>query len=482
MRALARYTRPDEYAHRPSSKGYFFNAQHILNRTVIHNIKTYGTPFPLEKDLPQETILYRINAFINEHPTILFTRNHISQRDGTLKVRPVYAVDDLFLTLESMLTFPLMTEMRKPTSCLMYGLETIRGSNVYLDRLAQSGRFLSFFTIDWSGFDQHLPFTIIKTFYHTFLPMLLVINAGYQPTHDYPNTDMPESDMAQRLINLLTFLYLWFTNMTFLSADGYAFRRLLAGVCSGLFNTQLLDSYGNIFLLIDGMIEYGFTDAVISSIILFVLGDDNSGFTYLSISELEEFILWFEAYSKRRWNMTLSKSKSVITVLRHKIETLGYTCNFGKPTRDIGKLVAQLCYPEHEIKYKTMSARAIGMAYASCGQDVTFHDFCRDVYFTFLPYSEITQDNIVQMQNYLPSYFKMFDDLTLIINFTEFPTLLSIQRLVSRYHGPLQYAPKWNFNHFINAPDVVPPSSKTLFEYMNENDLSFPDHITLPPV
>lgn len=107
----------------------------------------------------------RLNLHINQYPTIMYTRNHISKRTGPLKQRPVYAVDDLFLTIETMLTFPLLVQARHHDSCIMYGLEAIRKSNVYLDLIVQ--KYKSFFTIDWSSFDQTVPRCITGSTFRT---------------------------------------------------------------------------------------------------------------------------------------------------------------------------------------------------------------------------------------------------------------------------------------------------------------------------
>lgn len=125
-RVHATYSHVLEYALRPFSKGYFFNTTHEYARSFIHNIKTTGLPFRLKNPSP-ETIASTLRNFFLERPTLLFTRNHISDRDGILKQRPVYAVDDLFLIIESMLTFPLLVMARTPDCCIMQGLETIRG-------------------------------------------------------------------------------------------------------------------------------------------------------------------------------------------------------------------------------------------------------------------------------------------------------------------------------------------------------------------
>lgn len=487
INAHSKYSAPDTYKSRPTSKGYYINAFAEYARPIIHNIKQTGIPFPWTPpvdDTSETTLIKELNRFLNEFPTLLFTRNHISDKDGKLKQRPVYAVDELFSSIESMLAFPLICQARKMSCCIMYGLETIRGSNIFLDQVAQWMNFRSFFTIDWSSFDQLVPRVITDIFFKYFLPSLIVISHGYQPTFEYPTyPDLDEHNMYYRMNNLLTFLHFWYNNMTFLSLDGFGYRRTSAGVPSGLFLTQYLDSFVNLFLLIDGLIEFECTDYDIEQILLFIMGDDNSGFTHWSISKLEQFIEFFEAYALKRWNMVLSKTKSTITVLRNKIETLGYQCNFGKPKRPIPKLVAQLCYPEHGPKDKYMSARAIGMAYASCGEDTTFYQLCRDVYYTFLPYAEDYRkiEVLEHIISHLPGQFKMLDAYAENIKLDHFPTLLEIQTLVSTWQGPLDFQPKWNRAHFVTNPDVVPPSAKTMADYRQEHDLTPTDPYLIPP-
>jgi len=269
--------------------------------------------------------------------------------------------------------------------------------------------------------------------------------------------------------NLLHFLHLWYNNMTFLSADGHAFRRLFAGVPSGLYLTQFLDSFGNLYLLIDGMLEYGFTADQIKDMLLFVLGDDNSGFTHWSFLTLTDFVTFLESYALSRWNMTLSKTKSVLTTLRDKIETLSYQCNYGNPKRPIDKLVAQLCYPEHGMRYATMSARAIGLAFAACGQDVKFHAFCQDVHAMYSPFLSLSKIDALQIARIIsPS------DTTLELDydFSVFPSISSIRARISSYAGPLPYATKWNYAHFMRDPDYATPSYKTMRMYETEHCLT----------
>jgi hypothetical protein len=475
-RAHAKFSHPEEYATKPTSKGYYYNAFHEYSRYIVHLIKETGYPFEFtfddppteEQDLKFKT---KLNEFMNSYPTLLFTRNHISEVHGNLKQRPVYAVDELFILIETMLLFPLLVQARSPDSCIMYGLETIRGSNVYLDKIAQ--KFSSFFTIDWSSFDQRLPRLITDIFFTHFLPSLIIIDGAYTPTYEYPTyPDLTEHSLYKKMDNLLHFLHLWFNNMTFVTQDGYGFRRTHAGIPSGHLATQYLGSFGNLFLLIDALIEFNCTDIEIEDLLLFIMGDDNSGFTHWSINKLEQFIDFLEPYAVTRYNMVLSKTKSVITTLRNRIETLSYTCNFGSPQRSISKLVAQLCYPERYLNLKFMSSRAIGIAYASCGSDPTFHELCNDVYEMYLPFQtdDLTSDELVKS---LPSQFTYMEDILPLLDLSKFPTLTEVQKLIDHYHGPLSYAPKWNYYHFKKSPIYTPPTFKTMNDYRKEHNIPF---------
>jgi hypothetical protein len=117
-KAYSHFSHPETYKDKPSSKGYFFNASKHENRFTIHRIKDTG--YPAKTFLPDDPTDEQLTTFLDEmkdfflsYPTMLFTRNHISDRSKTLKVRPVYAVDELFLDIELMLTFPATVQARK---------------------------------------------------------------------------------------------------------------------------------------------------------------------------------------------------------------------------------------------------------------------------------------------------------------------------------------------------------------------------------
>lgn len=478
IRSHAYYARSEIYKQKPTSKGYFFNSTFVLNGAITHHVKHHKLPFRPSKHYSQSE-QEMLKKWIMTRPTMIFTRNHISERDKGLKQRPVYAVDDLFLTFEVMLTLPLLCQARKMDCCIMYGLETIRGGNHYLDHIAKQYR--SYFTLDWSSFDQRLPWNIVDIYYTDFLESLIVINKDYQNTYSYPDdNDQDPIHLFNKMSKLLEFTHLWYRNMVFVTADGFAYTRTKAGVPSGQFNTQYIDSFGNLYIIIDAMIEYGFSDHQIESIRLFIMGDDNSGFTHMNIQELEDFIEWIEVYAFERWNMVLSKTKSVITSMRNKIETLSYECNFGMPIRPIGKLVAQLAYPEHGPNPAYMSYRAIGIAYAAAGMDSEFHNFCHDIYEKFKEHAKpLTEDVKRKIGKHLPGYFKILDDYFEFVNLEKFPTIHEVRNVYSEWKGPLKFTPKWDESHFSDPPDLDIPDAITIADYRKIHNIPRPSVVHL---
>lgn len=467
-RALAKLTANDAYRLKPTSKGYFVNATNITHRLQIHNMKHYLCPQAPEYPRPYDTI-YHWKRFIAKRATMLHTRNHISTE--VPKARPVYNVDPLFLKMEAMLTFPAMVQTRPIESCLLYSLETIRGGCHYLDHTARD--YSSYFTIDWSSFDQRVPRTITDIYYTDFLERLLVVSHGYSPTIDHhPTTYQPTDVFFKKMSNLLHCLHEWYNSMVFVTADGYAYQRLFAGIPSGLLNTQFLDSFVNLYVILDGLLEQGFTVEEIQTMRFFIMGDDNSAFTHLPIEKLEKFIQELERYALQRWNMTLSQTKSIITSLRHRIEVLGYRTNHGMPYRNLDKLVAQLAYPEHGLKTKYMSYRALGIAYAAAGQCEIFHEFCRDVYIQFLAdKADLTFEIQEKLLKHVAGPLKALDNHFELIDYTHFPSIQEVRNVYKEWLGTLKYEPKWDFSYFLTNPFFDDEDAITMKQFREQNNI-----------
>jgi len=262
--------------------------------------------------------------------------------------------------------------------------------------------------------------------------------------------------------------------MVFISYDGYAYVRLLGGVPSGLLNTQALDSFGNLYIILDCMLEFGFTHSEIRNMIFFIMGDDNIFFARENFMRICAFMLFLEQYASSRHRMILSILKSVWTTLRSKIEVLGYTNNYGLPTRDIGKLVAQLAFPERPVPHNKNwmhAARAIGLAYASCGQDHSFHLLC---YLVFQKYKPADQQQVTARQfsravKYTVSSLLDLDPDLGSIDFPEFPSLSAVRTLVQHHHGFFSETDKWKDTIFLDPPSTNDPSIITLDQWLQSH-------------
>jgi len=78
------------------------------------------------------------------------------------------------------------------------------------------------------------------------------------------------------------------------------------------------------------------------------------------------------------------------------------------------------------------------------------------------------------------------DETAVLSLFTEpitFPSIHEVRQKISSYAGPLEYAPKWNYAHFILDPDditspveaddyvIIPPFAQTMYEFEQIHNL-----------
>nr|WNH24519.1 RNA-dependent RNA polymerase [Heterobasidion partitivirus 23] len=501
-----------DYSERPQSKGFFYNVFLIIARTMIHYIKYTGLPFDNDVINPVTDYHEKLFYWFMRYPTQLFVRSQISPLDK-LKVRPVYNAPMLFLFLEAMLTLPLMAMCRLPENCMLWGFETIRGGMAELNRI--SSGFTTFIMIDWSRFDQLAPFAIIYHFWCTFLPSLLRVDRGWMPTQQYRTylhkqaftdkhfnhektnpryqkylrslhvTYAPHILMFSFVIfNLCSFIWLWYCRMVFITPDGIGYVRLLAGVPSGIFMTQILDSFVNLFLFIDALLEFGFSPDEIRLIRLFIQGDDNIAFFVGDFERIFAFYEWLPDYALTRWHMIISIDKSSITRLRNKIEVLGYRNNNGMPSRDPAKLVATLAYPERipagSQMYLILMMRAIGLAYANAGHSSEFHSMCQRSYNDARVKSGLTLPELTQVKiDYRKlGFFEIFSTTMAELNdivvtdLSRFPDFYDIRANLYNWHGPHTVYPMWP-RHFNDTLSSVqdPTECITLLDIMQQNGL-----------
>nr|BBU59842.1 RNA dependent RNA polymerase [Rosellinia necatrix partitivirus 17] len=505
-----------DYSERPLSKGYFFNTFLLTCRTIVHNIKYYGFPFKTDLDIDDPDVLQKSRFWFMKYPTMMFVRSQISKIDK-LKVRPVYNVPMLFLFLEAMITLALMAQCRKPENCLLWGYETIRGGMQELNRVALD--FTVYMMLDWSRFDQLAPYEVVYHFWCTYLPQIIRVDRGWMPTEFYSsaehkvNFDLKDKNYADTpkyarfrsklsglyapqvimfsfiMYNLLSFLWFWYVNMVYVTPDGFGFVRLLAGVCSGLFMTQISDSFINAFLIIDAMLSFGFTEDEIRLIRMFIQGDDNILYFLGDFERVFAFYEWLPQYSLDRWHMIISVDKSSITRLRQRIEVLGYKNMNGMPHRDTSKLVATLAYPERYVtgpKWPIiMMSRAIGIAYANAGHSREVHDLCQRAYKHARKLSGLTHDELKSVEidygrlGMFEIFSVMIDEYESIVvtNLSVFPDFYDIRNNLRFWHGPHTVYPMWP-RHFLDDLSTIQDEDEliTLHDVMQSGGFTIRKH------
>nr|AWK23472.1 RNA-dependent RNA polymerase [Human blood-associated partitivirus] len=472
-----------DYANGPTKKSWFINAHLFHDRATVHNIKLFALPFRPYPDEKRNNTLLQL--WFQKIPTELLVRSHISHPDK-LKVRPVYNAPMIYLRIEMMLFYPLLAQARKKECCIMYGLETIRGGMSLIEQLASAMK--SFLMIDWSRFDHLAPFPLIDFLFEDWLPTKINVDSGYAKIRNYQdhvhsfkaqaqklnawlesNIDETHPDIgvfAHKVTNLISFLQRWYKEMIFITPDGFAYRRQFAGVPSGILMTQFFDSFVNLTILLDGLIEFGFKDDEIKDFVLLIMGDDNVALTNVSALKILEFLEWFTDYSLIRFGMKINIDKSSSTSIRRKIEVLGYQNHYGTPSRSISKLVGQLAYPERHVTDVDMCMRAIGFAYTACGKDTTFHSFCRKVFHYYYAKVNIPIDQLFETGKFgLPGTFFAYKDIASHIKLDHFPSIDEVRELVSSHQGFLTEEPLWNYNYFLHPPAPNRSDSLTLYEY-----------------
>lgn len=263
--------------------------------------------------------------------------------------------------------------------------------------------------------------------------------------------------------------------MVFISTDGYSYRRTECGIPSGLMNTQILDSFCNLCLIYDAMIECSkLEDEEIKEMFILVQGDDSLIFTKRSEFWIYEFLLFMETYICERWGSILNKDKTSRGRDIHDIEFLGYKINTGHPEKSIDKLVAQLLLPERRFNRTTQASRAVGMAMAATGSDYNFHQLCSAIYSDNIKYFKLSERAKLEFQRKIdPSESGELQHLIIDDSGTvQFPGRDEVKKEFRYWKGPLNYEPRWNTAHFLGEyPDQAFRRFKTMSQYEAEHDI-----------
>lgn len=384
-------------------------------------------------------------------PMLLHTKTAIVKKDDPDKMRTIWGCSKPWIIADTMLWWEYIAWMKlNPGSTpMLWGYETFTGGWFRLNAELHCGFIKkSFVTLDWKRFDKRAYFSLIAQIM-TVARRFLDFTKGYSPTKDYPAYPDWDDNKASRLDNLYSWTLenLFHAPIVLPNKDMYS--RKFAGIPSGLFITQLLDSWYNYVLLATLLHCMGYNPA---HCIIKVQGDDSiiRLCVLLPPNVHEVFLLRLSELALNRFNAVVSVEKSEIRNRLDGCEVLSYRNNRGLPHRDEIAMLGQFYHtkaknPTPEI---TM-AQAIGFAYASCGNHRRVYMVLKDIW------------DFYERQGYRPNpagltlvFGDSPDRAGLPHQVDHFPTLDEIRQYFtsSEYRNVENESKTWPMSHFLNAP------------------------------
>jgi len=303
-------------------------------------------------------------------------RSHLVEKDEPDKIRMVFGVPKLLLMVEAMFLWPLINDLLSRDSPMLWGFETLRGGwyamyNWFSNR---PDHITTYLALDWKQFDKRAQFELIDDMHDTIRSYIDFEN-GYIPTKDYPESST-NPDRLRRLFK-------WMTDAVKGTPDvlpnGDTYQRTYAGIASGYFETQLLDSMVNTQMLNTVLSSLGIN---IDKMSVKVQGDDSIiGLVERIPPEMHDsFLDMIAAKAEHYFGAILNTKKSKISNSLDGLPLLGFTNKNGIPTRPRDQLLANLLYPERKSDEPRLMARCVGIAYANCGHHSSVYKICEDTF------------------------------------------------------------------------------------------------------
>jgi len=409
---------------------------HNLKPIVFEHVRRWHHHIK-EGEYHHDKFLYYMNMHV---------KPALSKTEDENKMRTIFGVPKIHVYASIIFTWALAAfyKRNKSFTPLLWGYETMNGGWFRLNaELHHNYMHSSILMIDWKRFDKYAYFTVTDDIY-AIIRSYLTFDYGYVPTISTPSYPFwQERNQPERLQRLFDWYVYAMKHMPVRLPDGSLWTRQFAGIPSGLYETQLLDSFYNGIMIITTLLDLGIP--VSNDMFMKLMGDDSLSRLLVIIPPEQHaaFLVAMADSAKSRFNSIINVEKSKMSNSVNKCEVLSYTNVHGLPYRDPNQLLAQLYHtksanPSHP---KTM-AMAIGIYYASCGFYQSIRDVCKDI-FDFLASQGYSPD---------PAGFNIiFEDPNLSISedidLTRFPTQAEVQaRLLT-----LDYVNTQNVERFYNS-------------------------------
>jgi len=429
----------------PPKFGFLKNAVFSWTRRWHHIIKEgFATTTRLTSDA-----YYKARYIF---PMLLHTKTAIVKFNEPDKMRTIWGASKPWVIADTMIYWEYVAwiKLHPGLTPMLWGYETFTGGWFRLNaELFSSYMAHSFLTLDWSRFDKRAYFSLIRRIMFG-IRSFLDFNNGYVPNHSYPDTSRDwSSHKAQRLTNL----WLWTLENLFdapiVLPDGRMFKRRFAGIPSGLYITQLLDSWYNYTMLATLLSALSIDP---KKCIIKVQGDDSIIRLAVLIppNEHENFLLKLQELADYYFKSVISLKKSEVANTLNGREVLSYRNIEGLAYRDEIAMLAQLYHTKARNPQPSITmAQAIGFAYAAQGNNLRVHLLLQSIYDSYLE------------QGYSPNraglalVFGNSPDLILPhYELDHFPSVQETQAfaLATHYENKEQTARTWPLSYFSFPP------------------------------
>jgi hypothetical protein len=402
------------------SKANIYNAAFGYNRNYVHTIKS-------DPKAGKNKVHF--------YPTTAHARSHLTKITDESKIRMVFGVPWLFLMIELMLLWPLFNWFRKGLTPIAWTYEIMNGGMNKINSLTLPNDL--YLCLDWKQFDKRVMYDLIDKIHKMWSSWMDMTDYVHTVTYNEKQTKHSDAKFSRRIKSLWSWMSCYLKHMHIQLPDGSVWTKQFAGIASGMLQTQVLDSFINLLMLITILVAL---KVPLPSISL-ILGDDslliirNFGST-----DCQALLNAISHMGDNLFGAVVNTTKSIITNDPNKIVFLAYKNNNGIPTRDVEELLAKFVHPERKWDNAKVKARALGFAYANCGVDLRVHETCRDVFNSFpnLTLRESGSPFLRYYREYVSSY-----------DTDRFPTR---DELLQKLHQPCdrsrldeRYWPSWFF-------------------------------------
>jgi hypothetical protein len=238
------------------------------------------------------------------------------------------------------------------------------------------GHHILFLSIDWSQYDKRMLFELIDIV-HNIWRSYFDFNK-YQPTTFYPTAKPKDPKTIERLWTWMCYSIKF---NPVLLPDGRLFQWTYNGFGSGYQQTQLMDSFVNMIMILTCLKALGININA-KEFWIRIQGDDSLITFFERVYDIygPSFLTMLRETALHYFNTEINTKKSIISNKLSNMSVLGYFNNNGIPYRTDEDLLRHLFFPEHAQDWTRLAASALGLNLASTGCSQRFERTCRHIW------------------------------------------------------------------------------------------------------